>query len=495
MRRVAPTLVILIAVVATGVRAGEPQAAPPPVGLFFEAAALDEEQAQRALTQIAAAWRDEYTTMIVDIARLLKPTDRPARGAADFENTEAGGGQDVDLDRSFAGADARADDEGSPVRRRLLRFLGRQTGKKFGDDLDRWRRWMWGLDGEPHPEYAFFKGAVYGNIDVRMREFFPPGVGVTLRLDQVDWGGVGVNGIPPLVRPPVVAAADAAYLKDKHIVFGITIDGESRAYPKRILAWHELVRDTLGGKPLTLVYCTLCGAVVPYSSLVDGRELTLGTSGLLYRSNKLMFDEETKSLWSSLGGQPVVGPYSGTELRLERYSVVATTWGEWRAAHPETTVLSLDTGFERDYSEGAAYREYFRIDRLMFEVPARDSRLKNKAEVLALPFTAGAAPAARPLAIAASFLARRPVLMHEHAGTRFVVLTSPKGAARVYDAGAVTFSRWGGSATVADISGVTWRVAEDALVADDGRRLERLPSHPAFWFGWYAQYPETELLK
>ena len=81
-----------------------------------------------------------------------------------------------------------------------------------------------------------------------------------------------------------------------------------------------------------------------------------------------MFDEESMSLWSTAAGKPVLGRLAGEPLELTAYPVVTTTFGEWRAAHPETTVLSIETGHDRDYGEGAAYREYFATNQLMFEV-------------------------------------------------------------------------------------------------------------------------------
>lgn len=146
-----------------------------------------------------------------------------------------------------------------------------------------------------------------------------------------------------------------------------------------ILAWHELARDRFGTRELTIVYGTLCGTVIPYDSVVDGTMRVFGTSGLLYRSNKLMFDATTKSLWSSLEGMPVIGPLVGSGLRLSILPVVTTTWGEWKRVHPDTTVLSLDTGFTRDYSEGAAYRQYFATDALMFRGRDRIDSAEPKA--------------------------------------------------------------------------------------------------------------------
>ena len=128
----------------------------------------------------------------------------------------------------------------------------------------------------------------------------------------------------------------------------------------------------------------MCGTVIPYDSVVDGRHIVFGTSGLLFRSNKLMFDEETRSLWNTFEGVPVVGSLVGSGIRLRHRSVVTTTWGEWRRMHPGTTVLSLDTGHQLDYSEGSAYRDYFSHDDLWFSVPELDDRLGNKDEVLVM---------------------------------------------------------------------------------------------------------------
>jgi Protein of unknown function (DUF3179) len=160
---------------------------------------------------------------------------------------------------------------------------------------------MWSLPYEPHPDYAQFKGLVYGRIDPRMQRFFPPDVKSLIRLDEIDSGGVTVNGIPPLYYPKVLTAADATFLRDRNVVFGVVVNGAPRAYPKRILAWHEMAIDRLGGAEITVVYCTLCGTVIPYDSVVGGKPRRFGTSGLLYQSNKLMFDEETMSLWSTRG--------------------------------------------------------------------------------------------------------------------------------------------------------------------------------------------------
>ena len=290
----------------------------------------------------------------------------------------------------------------------------------------------------------------------------------------------------------MLAAQDAGYLEDDHIVFGISVNGDARAYPKRILAWHEMFVDTVGGVPVAGVYCTLCGTVILYRTEHDGVHHRLGTSGFLYRSNKLMYDLATQSLWSTMRGTPVVGPLVGKGIVLERGSVVTTTWGEWRRRHPGTRVLSLDTGYMRDYAEGAAYRDYFATDALMFQVPVLDRRLKNKDEVFTLLL---ARHPEAPLAIAAAFLAANPVHHDAIEGTALVVLTDPSGANRAYASEDVTFARYDGDRRVEDETGTIWTMDEYALTAEDGRVLHRIPAQRAFWFGWYAAFPNTRLVR
>ena len=461
----------------------------------MRAASTKGADARAALDQLAGQWRPGYAPMLLDLAEFSRAREDAAADAIDL--SRPGGAIDAeDLVRGGPGLDALTPRPVSPVRERLLRFLERTTRQRFGLDFDKWHQWIWAQPYDPHPEYVAFKGRLYTNVDPRMAAFFAPGVRAGIRLDEIEWGGVVVNGIPPLVYPKTIPAAEAHYLRDNHVVFGIAVNGRARAYPKRILGWHELARDRVGGVELTIVYCTLCGTVIPYDSVAGGRLRVLGTSGLLYRSNKLMFDEETKSLWSTLDGRPVVGSLVGTDAVLTPRAAVTTTWGEWRRRHPETDVLSLDTGHDRDYSEGAAYRDYFATDRLMFSVPTTDTRLRNKDEVLVmrLPLDGGRL---QPIAIAAEFLARRPVYQTRLADRDVVIVTSRGGANRAYDASGRQFVRLLPDERLLDDRNVTWQVREDALVAaaDGIPPRPRLAAQRAFWFGWHAQFPDTILIK
>ncbi len=405
-----------------------------------------------ALEWLDANWQDEFVPMALEIVRFV-----PQRSAGQA----------------------------------LLAMVARKTGAQGpGNDWAAWMRWQWARPAPP-PSFAAFKASLYSNLDPRFEKYFSPQYPALIRLDEIVWGGVLQDGIPPLRQPKMVTARDAGYLADTDVVFGIEIQGDARAYPKRILAWHEMFVDRVGGLDIAGVYCTLCGAVIVYETVVDGRAHQLGTSGFLYRSNKLMYDAATQSLWNMLEGRPVVGPLAGKDISLPTREVVTTTWGDWRRRHPGTSVLSLDTGHRRNYDEGEAYRAYFATDALMFPVPGDDARLRNKQEVLIPRF---GKPGERPLAISSEFLRGNPLWQGRYGGRDFVVLTDQSGAHRIYALNrGQRMRQWDGDSAVTDGSGTVWTLTETALVSGS-KHLPRLSSHNAFWFGWRAVHPDTALI-
>ena len=374
---------------------------------------------------------------------------------------------------------------------KLINTLEEKTGQKNGFQIDKWYEWIWNNPEQKHPSYPEFKALLYGLIDQKFTGYFSKDFPTEIRLDEVRWGGVQQDGIPPLRQPKMIEAKDAKYLEDSNIVFGLEVNGDARAYPKRIMAWHEMFVDDVGGLHVAGVYCTLCGSMILYNTEHNGVNHAIGTSGFLYRSNKLMYDKETQSLWNTLWGKPVIGKLVGKDIELERMSIVTTTWGEWKKRHPDTKVLSLDTGHRRDYDEGAAYREYFATDDLMFNVPKLDKRLKNKDEVLGLVFSQHPD---KPLAIGVGFLSQNPVYHKNIGDMEFVVLTDSSGASRVYETKGTKFQTWDQDSTATDVGGAKWTVSESMLTSTDGKELFRLPAHRAFWFGWFSAYSNTELV-
>ncbi len=374
---------------------------------------------------------------------------------------------------------------------RFVDLLQRKTGQNFGLDTNQWFIWWWQQEPVVDDRYADFKSRLYGLIDEKFKAYFSGGRESHIRLDEVRWGGVKQDGIPPLRQPRMITAKAADYLEDDNVIFGIKINGDARAYPKRILAWHEMFIDDIGGIEFAGVYCTLCGAVILYKTEYEGVRHQLGTSGFLYRSNKLMYDKDTQSLWNTTWGTPVIGPLAGNDIQLERSYLVTTTWGEWKRRHPETTVLSLQTGYQRDYDEGVAYNAYFSTDELMFAISTSDTRLKNKDEVLALTFPAHSS---KTMAISADYLGNRPLYSNALDKLTFIVLTDRSGANRVYDSRGVNFVSYDRESMVTDSNGDVWKLTEDKL-SREGTELARLPAHRAFWFGWHAAYPDTILVK
>lgn len=140
------------------------------------------------------------------------------------------------------------------VAAQIISLTEAKTGQRFQDDFDKWHQWIWKQPYDPHPNYAQFKSALYAKIDPRFAEYYRVTKNSKIRLDEIRWGGVIRDGIPPLKDPKMITAANADYLADSDVVFGVDLNGDARCYPKRILAWHEMFKDTIGGESVCGVY-------------------------------------------------------------------------------------------------------------------------------------------------------------------------------------------------------------------------------------------------
>jgi hypothetical protein len=209
---------------------------------------------------------------------------------------------------------------------------------------------------------------------------------------EIHRGGPPRDGIPALVSPKPLAAAEAPWRDDEWVI-GVEHAGEARAYPIAILTWHELVNDTLGGKAILVSYCPLCGTALVFDrrlgSGASARTLEFGVSGLLYRSDLLMYDRDTDSLWSQIGAEAVAGERLGQKLTLLRSRMLR--WGRWRALHPGTSVIGTNTGYTRRYGS-TPYRGYARSRELIAPAPL-DRRYHPKLRTLGLRSPTGAARA------------------------------------------------------------------------------------------------------
>jgi hypothetical protein len=261
-------------------------------------------------------------------------------------------------------------------------------------------------------------------------------------------GGPPRDGIPALDHPPHVPAEEAGWPGDE-IVLGVAWGGEARAYPVAILEWHELVNDDLGGRPILVSYCALCGTGIVFDRRVAGSARGFGVSGLLYRSDLLLYDRETESLWSQISARALTGPSRGLRLAVVRSRIVS--WERWRREHPQTGVLSGETGHDRDYGN-SPYGDYAHSEELLFPV-AQDRRFHPKMPTLGLRLPDGPARG-----YPASELVRAGGRVEESfAGQRVAVAYDPD--AQVFDV-----------------------EAPEAVEVIEG-----------FWFAWAAFHPEASV--
>ena len=247
------------------------------------------------------------------------------------------------------------------------------------------------------PNYLASKRAIFTTIVPGWDRIFVEG---DIDWRHVSWGGVliddraydttdeGCNCIPAADNPEVSSAAEATWLSDDAIVFGIEVNGEYRAYPRRIMEVREMVNDTLGGRNLGIPYCTLCGAAQAYftDQLPAGvQRPVLRTSGLLIRSNKVMYDVNTYSVFDTFLGKAVTGPLRDRGIQLKQASVVTTDWGTWKRAHPQTTVLVEALALGRDFD----FRNGRDADGPIFPVGDVDPRLPVHEDIIGVLTASG----------------------------------------------------------------------------------------------------------
>lgn len=366
----------------------------------------------------------------------------------------------------------------------IAKVMQTLTGEKIGTDWFDWMLWQErNPQLVPHPSLIPFKREVLLGIDQNFDVFLRPEYlqrdKMNIRLEEIAWGGVRKDGIPSLDNPTLIKGTQADYLKSDDLVFGVSINGDERAYPLRIMGWHEMFNEVIGGVPVALAYCTLCGSGILFETQVSGRRkpLIFGSSGFLYRSNKLMFDRETHSLWNQYTGKPVVGPLVNSGIVLKQRPVVITTWESWQASHPGTRVLSLNTGHRRNYGSGVVYREYFASPELMFPALVDQSAHRQKDYVFAIR-QFGAARA-WPL----DAFSRTRVINDAIANRPLVLIgNSDKRTVRAYERKSHRFQASDGG--LVDQNGQKWTLTEEALIGPDGTRLPRVAGHISYWFAW-----------
>ncbi len=272
-------------------------------------------------------------------------------------------------------------------------------------------------------------------------------------VGQIKHGGPDRDGIPAISRPRFISAAQANFLDDADRILGINMQGEQKAYPVRILSYHEIVNDRFGDTAVLVSYCPLCGTGMAFLAARNGKDFDFGVSGLLYNSDVLLYDRQTESLWSQIRKQAIAGPLKGQYLK--QIPLEHTSWSDWRARYPQTRVLSRNTGYQRDYSR-SPYAGYADSEQIMFDVSAINRRFHPKEWVIGVNIN-GVAKAYPFSVLSDSVRSGQHSELSDQVGGKNIRL--------VFDA--------------ANRSGRVY--AADTL----------LPSTTSYWFAWYAFHPDT----
>jgi len=276
--------------------------------------------------------------------------------------------------------------------------------------------------------------------------------GALIPENHIFAGGPAKDGIPAIDNPRFVDADAARFMRNNDRILGITIAGVSKAYPVKILNWHEIINDKTGDELFTITFCPLCGTGMAFSSQVNGQNLSFGVSGLLYNSDVLLYDRETESLWSQIMSTAVTGKFKGTKLKplpLEH-----TSWGAWKQSHPNTSILSIKTGYWRDYDK-SPYAGYEKSEHIMFPVAHKaPDTYHPKERVLGLNING--VSKAYPF-----------IELNKHGKSSFTDVINNTSV------------------------NIRWDQQHQAGTVFTTKGQKQLPVTEGFWFAWFAFHPDT----
>lgn len=330
----------------------------------------------------------------------------------------------------------------------------------------------------------------------------------TIDIGEIESGGPPKDGIAAIDRPktqPVAAAS--AWLPDRAPVISVAIGRASRAYPLEILIWHEIVNDTLGGRPIVVTFCPLCNTALVFDRTIDSVVHDFGTTGNLRYSDLVMYDRQTETWWQQAVGQGIVGELAGRQLAFLPSQIVS--FADFGVAHPDGDVLTRDTGYDRPYGENPYVGYDATGDRPFLYDGVIDGRLAPKERVVTVDH------GGKAVAFPYSELAKVGVASATVGGEPVVVFWTPSaaspldtkeilgrdiGATGVFSpvaaGGRLEFARDGptGSPIRDRRTGSTWSITGLATAGPlAGLQLVPILHGDHFWFAWAAFEPATTI--
>jgi hypothetical protein len=376
------------------------------------------------------------------------------------------------------------------------------TGTEFDSEFAwvEWESWYSQQDIDPLDGFDEWKLQLY-------RSFLPP-VGSLLDttprafdLQDIRWGNCDRSFLAALNGPDFVpgkavtveAATEAAtgprrYLSDDQVVFGFRLGGRAYAVPRQVIFPHEMLNAEIDGVPLSLTYCTLCNAPILYEVTVDNRPLTFGSTGMLLGGNKVMFDEETESLWSQHRGVPIAGEFFERDVSLDVRAVTQTEWGAWFEEHPDTLTLDIDTDYDFDYSyyDGhlGIFEHYWQSeDAIQPGLQTAESELPEKMSVYGVPGNDQGTVHVFPVEV----VERETTIVHDIGDEPVVATIDPTGDVAVYFAPPLPVEEDGEE--LVDADGNRWHVGVDGLRRADGTASrDRIAGRHGLWFAFRTGY-------
>ena len=320
-------------------------------------------------------------------------------------------------------------------------------------------------------------------------------------------GGPPKDGIPAIDEPRFAGVEEAdSWLEPQEPVILLQVADRVRAYPIQIIIWHEIVNDTVGGRPITVSFCPLCNTAIAFKSELDGRKLDFGTTGRLRFSNLIMYDRQTESWWQQATGEAIAGEQTGSQLKTISTSLVS--WDDVRSNHPNAEVLSRETGYNRSYGENP-YAGYDDVDSapFLYKGPKTPGELPPLARVITVDTEN------ESVAYPYEVLQKHPAT-NDAVGEEPIAVLWRKGTASALDKDSIDEGRDVGSAAVfsrnldgrtltfhskgGDIldeeTGSEWNILGEATAGElKGSRLKPIVSIDHFWFSWAAFRPETRI--